>query len=307
MIRFLCCKCTILLLFIVFLCAPIHADIYKFQDQHGNWHFSDKKPTRTNSSFESLPHKTKASKKNLPFLETKRANGKIHYLAHNPLLATVQCFLTDKESKKKISMTVLKPQSSETLFKQQNSHLKREVHFSYVIGDPTTKPAITTILPPFTDYKPMRISQSFNGSFSHNQRGNRYAVDIGMPVGTKITAVKEGLVIRTKDDYAHSGVSSPFFFDKANLVEILHDDGTYALYGHLLLGGVHAQVGDRVSAGQVIGLSGNTGYSTGPHLHFVIRYNDNGKTSAVPFKFLQADNQAITPEAGAWLLPYLPN
>ena len=307
MIRFVSHKHLILLMLIISQSTFTHAEIYKFQDQHGKWHFTDKKPTSTISSFESLTHKTKVNEKKLPFLETKRANGKIHYVANNPLLATVQCFLTDTETKKKISMAVLKPLSSETLFKQQNSHLKREVYFSYVMGDPKTKPAVTTILPPFSDYKPMRISQSFNGKFSHNRRNNRYAVDIGMPVGTKITAVKEGLVIRTKDDYAYAGISSPFFFDKANLVEILHDDGTFALYGHLLLGGVHVKVGDRVSAGQVIALSGNTGYSTGPHLHFVIRYNDNGKTSAVPFTFLQADNQAITPVAGAWLLPYLPN
>jgi murein DD-endopeptidase MepM/ murein hydrolase activator NlpD len=282
-----------------------HAEIYKFQDQNGKWHFSDKKPSSISRSFESLQHKAKVDKKKSPFLETKRANGKIRYIAHNPFLAPVQCFLKDKETKKKISMTVLKPLASETLFEQQNNRLKREVYFSYVMGDPETKPATTSILPPFTDYKPMRISQGFNGKFSHNHHSNRYAVDISMPVGTKITAVKEGLVIRTKDDYALAGVSSPFFFDKANLVEILHDDGTFALYGHLLLGGVQVKVGDSVSAGQVIGLSGNTGYSTGPHLHFVIRYNNKGKTRTVPFTFLQADHKQITPEMGAWLLPYL--
>ena len=297
----------IILLLIAFHSTFIHADIYKYQDRHGKWHFSDKKPLSSISSFESFKQKTKVDKNKLPYLETKRANGKIHYIAHNPLLAPVQCFLTDKETNNKFSMVVLKPLSSETLFKQQNSRLKREVYFNYVLGDPETEPTITSILPPFIDYKPMRVSQSFNGKFSHSRRDNRYAVDISMPVGTKITAVKEGLVIHTKDDYAHSGISSPFFFDKANLVEILHDDGTFALYGHLLLGGVHVKVGDKVSAGQVIGLSGNTGYSTGPHLHFVIRYNDNGKTSAVPFKFLQTDNKPITPKAGAWLLPYLPN
>jgi murein DD-endopeptidase MepM/ murein hydrolase activator NlpD len=212
----------------------------------------------------------------------------------------------DSQTKKKISMKVLQSLSSETLFKQQNSNLKRDIVFRYVVGDPEVKPSSELILPPFTDYKPMRISQSFNGKFSHNRRSSRYAVDIGMPVGTKITAVKDGLVIAAKDDYALAGVSSPFFFDKANLVEILHDDGTYALYAHILLGGVRVKVGDRVSAGQVIALSGNTGYSTGPHLHFVIRYNDNGRTSTLPFKFLQPGNKQVTPKQGEWLLPFLP-
>ena len=150
----------------------------------------------------------------------------------------------------------------------------------------------------------MRISQSFNGQFSHRSASSRYAVDIGMLVGTKITAVREGIVFRTRDNYALAGVSSPYFIDKANLVEILHDDGTYALYGHLLLGGVKVKVGDKVSAGQVIGLSGNTGYSTGPHLHFVILYNNKGKRHSVPFKFLQPNNQQVTPQKGDWLMPY---
>ena len=149
----------------------------------------------------------------------------------------------------------------------------------------------------------MRISQSFNGQFSHTRKDNYYAVDIGMPVGTKITAVKEGLVIRTKDDYSLSGVSSPFFFDKANMIKILHDDGSYAVYAHLLLGGIKVKVGERVLAGQIIGLSGNTGYSTGPHLHFVIRYNDNGQLNSLPFTFLQPEKKQLIPKRGVWLLP----
>lgn len=298
---------TVLLLLILCQSMFAHAEIYKFQDQNGRWHFSDKKPSSANNSFESFKHKSKVKSRNLPYLETKHVNGKLHYIAHNPFLAPVQSFLHDKETRNKISMLVLEPLSSKTMFKQQNSHLKRDVYFRYVTGNPDTKPTITTILPPFTDYQPMRISQGFNGKFSHTGRSNRYAVDISMPVGTKIIAIKEGLVIRTKDDYPHAGTSSPFFFDKANLVEILHNDGTFALYGHLLLGGVQVKVGDKVSAGQVIGLSGNTGYSTGPHLHFVIHYNDNGEISSIPFTFLQANNKATTPEKGAWLLPYLAN
>ena len=284
------------------VCYP---QVYKYQDQQGRWHFSDKKPAIASNLLELVKTIPSAkAKKTKPYFDIKQANGKLAYIAHNPLLIHVQCFLRDAETNKKITTKVLPPLSSATLFKQQNSLLKRPVKFHYVAGNPDTSPDNVPILPPFTDYKPMKISQGFNGKFSHNQVGNRYAVDIGMPVGTKITAVKEGIVIRAKDDYAYAGVSSPFFFDKANFIEILHVDGSYAMYAHLLLGGVKVNVGDKISAGQLIGLSGNTGYSTGPHLHFVIRHNDKGKIRSLPFKFLQKNKTAVTPEEGTWLLPY---
>ncbi|UZE94810.1 M23 family metallopeptidase [Alkalimarinus alittae] len=288
--------------------AFAYGQIYKYKDEHGKWHFSDKKPSHTKAPVQQINLKPAViTEKTKPFLTVKQANGQLHYTAHNPLLIPAQCFLNDKETKKKISSAVIPPHSSKTVFKQQNSRNKRNVHFRYVLGDPTAQPDNALILPPFTNYKPMRVSQGFNGPFSHRSDSSRYAVDIGMLVGTNITAVREGVVIRTRDNYTLAGVSSPYFLDKANLVKILHSDGTYALYGHLLLGGVKVKVGDKVTAGQVIGLSGNTGYSTGPHLHFVMLYNNKGKKQSIPFKFLQPGNKQITPKRGDWLLPYLPN
>ena len=297
-------KKTLLLIFLLFQSTFSYGQIYKFKDEQGKWHFSDKKPISPNTSLQKIKIKSSPKTKNIrPYLEVKQANGQLRYIVHNPLLAPVQFFLRDTKTTKKIATKVLEPLSSQILFKQQNSLLKRDIDFRYVIGDPTIQVDNALILPPFADYKPMKISQGFNGRFSHKSIGSRYAVDIALPVGTKITAVQEGIVIRTKDDYALAGVSSPFFFDKANLVEILHSDGTFAVYAHLLLGGVKVKVGDKVSAGQVIGLSGNTGYSTGPHLHFVIRYNKKGKNHSLPFKFLQADKKQVIPKEGDWLLP----
>ena len=282
-----------------------YGQVYKFKDEQGKWHFTDKKPANSTSSIRQVNLKPSIkAEKTEPYLTVKQVNGQLHYTAHNPLLIPAQCFLTDTETENKISSALVPPLSSQTVFIQQNSRIKRKVHFRYVIGDPNTQPDNALILPPFTNYKPMRISQSFNGQFSHRSASSRYAVDIGMLVGTKITAVREGIVFRTRDNYALAGVSSPYFIDKANLVKILHDDGTYAVYGHLLLGGVKVKVGDKVSAGQVIGLSGNTGYSTGPHLHFVILYNNKGKRQSVPFEFLQPNNQQVTPQKGDWLMPY---
>jgi len=54
-------------------------------------------------------------------------------------------------------------------------------------------------------------------------------------------AVKDGTVISTKDDYAFSGTSGPYFLDKANYVNIMHDGDVYAIYAHLTLGSVKVE------------------------------------------------------------------
>ena len=66
------------------------------------------------------------------------------------------------------------------------------------------------------------------------------------------------------------GGFNPSFIDKANTVAIVHDDGTVAEYAHLSPGAELVKLGQRVNAGELLGYSGNTGYSSGPHLHFIV-------------------------------------
>ncbi|WP_156492568.1 M23 family metallopeptidase, partial [Oleiphilus sp. HI0080] len=73
--------------------------------------------------------------------------------------------------------------------------------------------------------------------------------------------------------------------------------------GHLLIGKVLVKPGDSVETGQLLGYSGNTGFSTGPHLHFVIQYNKQGKPASKRFKLKQADGTIINPKTDIWLLP----
>ena len=86
-----------------------------------------------------------------------------------------------------------------------------------------------------------------------------------MPVGTKVTAARGGVVadVRMKFRDGQQGEH------ESNWVKIRHPDGTFAHYGHLTERGALVDVGDHVAAGQPIGLSGNTGNTGGkPHLHF---------------------------------------
>ena len=127
-----------------------------------------------------------------------------------------------------------------------------------------------------------RIVQGFNGAFSHSG-ASRYALDFAAPVGTPILAAREGVVIDTKDTGTKGGASARFA-KYANYVVILHSDGTTGEYYHLKHKGVTVSRGQTVQRGQLIGYTGNTGFSSLPHLHFgiyVAKYH--GKYFSVPF------------------------
>ena len=122
----------------------------------------------------------------------------------------------------------------------------------------------------------VRIAQGNFGGFSHSGR-SRYAYDFSIPVGTPMMAMERGVVAATHDS---TGPGDPCFngggeecFRFANYVELRHPDGSASIYKHLNRADV--SVGDTVARGDQIGLSGSTGYSTGPHAH-VMRQQDCG-------------------------------
>lgn len=142
---------------------------------------------------------------------------------------------------------------------------------------------------PYRDGTTFRIGQSPGGPITtHTSPDNQFAVDIPMPEGTPVLAAREGTVIYTEANQVY-GAKTPDMMDKANEVRIQHIDGTFAVYAHLAHGGVYVYAGQRVAAGQQIGLAGSTGYSSGPHLHFAIqtvRKNyEKIETVSLPFRF----------------------
>lgn len=127
---------------------------------------------------------------------------------------------------------------------------------------------------------PFRMSQGAGGDYSHQSPMGRYAVDIAMPEGTPILAARDGVVLAVQNDQAGRGPSAA-----GNFVRIGHEDGAQSAYMHLARGSVRVQPGDRVRAGDPIGASGNTGRSTGPHLHFVVQREVGDQLRSVPFRF----------------------
>ena len=125
------------------------------------------------------------------------------------------------------------------------------------------------------------IVQGYFSAYSHK---NRAALDFKMKRGTKITAARGGVVVRLKEDGDKGGLNKKYR-QQGNLLVIAHNDGTRAGYWHLQQNGVLVNIGETIAQGQVIALSGKTGYSALPHLHFLVWTNKNGQWQQMATRF----------------------
>jgi len=162
-----------------------------------------------------------------------------------------------------------------------------EVVMDQLPGDPQARPFDFEYRLPF-DYGQVRVDQGFGGRFSHADAQNFYAVDFAVPEGTPVLAARGGVVVQVESDFERAGLDRERYGGRANYIRILHDDGSMALYAHLKPEGVQVRVGQQVRQGQRIALSGNTGYSTAPHLHFVVQVNAGMQLRAIPFRMFGA-------------------
>jgi murein DD-endopeptidase MepM/ murein hydrolase activator NlpD len=130
---------------------------------------------------------------------------------------------------------------------------------------------------PFQKGKKIFLIQAYESKMSH--RGE-YALDFKVKEGTAIHAARDGKVIAVRSDSNKGGLKTENLND-GNFISILHEDGSVAHYWHLKKDGIVVKEGDYVIKKQLIGYSGNTGYSAFPHLHFEVV--QNGKQ--VPTRF----------------------
>jgi hypothetical protein len=153
---------------------------------------------------------------------------------------------------------------------------------------------------PYVD-GPHTVSQGYLGRSSHYQGSrNEYAIDWSMPTGTTAVAAQAGTVVAIRQDSRVGGPDEKFI-PADNYVVIRHVDGTFAEYCHLKPESVKVALGDKVKARQPLALSGNTGHSTGPHLHFAVFVNTGGKTrKTFPVKFRTAQGRVALVEGQAY-------
>ncbi len=150
---------------------------------------------------------------------------------------------------------------------------------------------------PYQSGKSFRVLQGYGSRFSH--RGlEQFAVDFNMSVGTPVHAARAGVVARIEESN-DKGCWDDGCGAYANYIVILHNDGTTGEYYHLAQNGALVEVGDNIIAGQQIGLSGNTGHTTMPHLHFAVyRAAAWGNTQSIPVRFLSSAGIVHSPRRG---------
>ena len=134
---------------------------------------------------------------------------------------------------------------------------------------------------PYKEGEKFLLVQGYFSILSHK---NRAALDFKMKKGTPITAARNGVVTRVKQDGKKGGWSRKYRQD-GNMIIIQHEDGSRAGYWHLQHNGALVNVGDTVEQGQEIGLSGKTGLALFPHLHFLVWTNRDGQWKQVPTRF----------------------
>ncbi|MEP6907627.1 MAG: M23 family metallopeptidase [Pseudoxanthomonas sp.] len=270
------------------------ARLYRWKDRHGITQYGDQPP-----EADELP----ASDVNvtrfrnppgaLVRLRLENKRGRYEAWADNLMHGPVQVMLRFKRNRNVVGNPTLPAEASvparssvlvATLTMTDPLHGGDfELLLDGLPGSPAAKPLDYEYRLPF-DYARVRVDQGPGGSFSHNDPQNRYAIDFALAEGTPIVAVREGVVMQVESDFDKAGLNREKYGGRANFIRIVHDDGTMAVYAHLKPEGVQVRTGQRVRAGQRIGLSGNTGFSTAPHLHFVLQVNRGMRLESIPLR-----------------------
>jgi len=316
------CKKILLSIFILLLVHSVNAvgqKLYKFQDKQGIWHFTDKPIPSSQSQIDLKVEvrQMKVAPKQLVWLLQSGEERHPQYYIRNDYAGPVEVEVEFSE-RDNVRATpdlpgrfVIEPGKSDTLFEvggiNEHESWRLALRYRYIIGKPLASYSSTTgYLPPVAPGKSFQISQAFGGNFSHTDEQNKYAVDIVMPVGTPVYAARSGIVLEAEDDY-YKGGTNKAYSSEANNIRILHDDGSMAIYAHLELEKAQVYPGLAVMAGQLIGYSGNTGFTSGPHLHFAVQVNKGMELVSVPFTFINQAGQAEEPTVNTWLKGVAPS
>lgn len=303
---------TIALLALV--CAGVGAEsLYKYRGENGEWIFSDRPP----------PDGRSAEVRELEVASTDAAvTITDEFVGRTLTLTATNDFYAPVELKLRVERIrglefpdaedelhwVLAPRSETPLatldLLESEAAPILQYSYRYLPGDPAAEhepPGAYRV--PFAIASNYPVSQAFPQVVTHTTPDSYYAVDLAMPIGTDIFAARDGTVFDVASTNFSGGLDAERDGPNANVVRILHDDGTYAIYAHLNWNSIRVRPGDRVRRGEYIAESGNTGFSSGPHLHFAVVRNIGMRVESLPVSF-QGAASPVSPATGMLLTAY---
>ena len=277
--------------------------LFKYKDANGVWVYTDREPES------AQPYEQSKLTKRFEAPEVKlfeqQDNARLALIAKSTFYAPIQLAYRLSETQNVPSstpregITVLPPRSEVPVLEVGKTTTGQEISFQYeyqfLPGQPGAehRPAEPYRLP-FALSTAAGVSQAFPDVMTHGDPGSQYAIDFVMPVGTHVFAAREGVVIDVASDFFEHGTDLTVDGPRANIVRVLHDDGTMSLYGHLNWNTIRVVPGQHVARGEYLADSGNTGFTTGPHLHFVVQRNRGGALVSVPIEFTGPNGAPIT-------------
>ena len=302
-------------LVLAFACAAGAQTLYKYRGEDGEWIFSDRPPEDSTEIDEmralevgdgrgKVAVATRATPTGLEFIATNDFHAPAEVAIR--LKSLTGFVLPDPDDNRVWVVPANSTRALLTLAPNPNTGTpSASYEYEYMVGDPRASHSPKMLYRvPFaiaTDYP---ITQAYPDAVTHQTPDSYYAVDIAMPIGSGVYAARGGMVFDVASDNFKGGTDREQHGGIANIVQILHDDGTFAIYAHLNWNSIRVRPGQRVARGEYIADSGNTGFSSGPHLHFAVLRNRGLKLVSVPVQFEGADGSAVVPSTGAVLTAY---
>jgi len=289
--------------------------LYKYRGPDGEWIFSDRQPENNNVDTEQRTLVQRSKRANLSVTNALVGNN-VELTAHNEFYAPMEVAVSFGElagiqhpgPEAKLRWVV--PANSDRVLIRlpildSTGAAQIEFKYSYLPGDPgASHQPDRAYRVPFSVGKNYPISQAYPDSMTHQAPDSRHAVDIAMPIGTDVFAARGGVVFDVASKNYRAGLDPHREGQAANIIFILHDDGTFAIYAHLNWNSIRVNPGDRVQTGEYIADSGNTGFSSGPHLHFAIQKNAGFEITSLPVEFKGANSSRVEPMTGQMLMAY---
>lgn len=287
--------------------SSVAADgLYKYRDAEGNWVYTDRRPDAVRE-YEQIPLADSVSPPVVRVLRRTAGSG-VELVADNSCFCPAEVAVRLLEPKnvtgfegevlrqvvparRETVMAVLKP----TVW---DNPMSFGHEYRAVLGEPAVEhqPA-EPYRAPFALARAFRVTQAYPTHVTHVDAASAYAVDFAMPVGTQIYAARAGTVIEVASQFFGAS-TDPKRATRANVVRVLHADGTMALYAHLNWDSIRVRPGQTVERGEYIADSGNTGFSTGPHLHFAVIRNAGLHHESLPVQFAGASGATAAAVTG---------